>query len=154
MQVYLRLGEKQNFVVRKTVNLVYTSQANIMICLYPLPKWFENPICGCKAEAVFLIDGPIGFPVPICAKCLNSKIPMIKLEEKEDVSFPMTERLVRKLRFEWSVNGDRWYSILGRNLKPNNWKVLFEKIRQIILSEGFITLNVDYKKETREMKVY
>lgn len=154
MQVYLRIAKNHNLTLQKIENVVYSSQANVIIHLYPIPKWIKSSVCKCGGKAMFLIDGPAGFPVPICKECLDAKIPAIKLEAKEDTTFPLNERLIRKLKFEWSVNGDRWYYIHGRNLKPVNWKVFLKRIKKVVLGEGFITLEVDYKKETKTMRIY
>lgn len=154
MQVYLRLGSKQTLTVRKIEDVFYNTESRVVIRLYPLPKWIKDPTCGCGRKGDFLIDGAVGFPVPICAECVNNKIPAIKLEKKEDISFPVTEALIRRLKFEWSTNGDRWYYIHGRSLKPNNWNFFLKKIKKVVLGEGFVTLEVDYKKETKEMRVF
>lgn len=90
----------------------------------------------------------------ICSRCVNKPLAGIKLETEDDVSIPLTKYTIRNIKFEWSVNGDRWYTVYGRGLKPRRWDKFLVRLKDMILRDRELSLNADYDKDKKEMTIY
>lgn len=90
----------------------------------------------------------------VCPKCINKALVGVRLETKVDVSIPLTKYTIRNIKFEWSVNDDRWYTVYGRGLKPRNWDRFLSELKNMILHDKTLSLEADYDKDRKEMTIY
>jgi len=120
------------------------------IVILPLPSFVKDPKCTCGKPASFMVDIK-----PICSECLAKEYENSnELQEIPDFSLPYSKTIINKLKFEWSVNQQRWYPVWGKQLRPKDWDDLLEKIRKVILKKTTILLDADWKKDTKELIIY
>ena len=151
MKAYLRLGEvKDKDQYKMLNNYSFNSETPKKIICYPIPPFVGEVKCDCGEPTKFM-NKNMQYK---CFKCLNLLIGKTKLQKTLDTSIPITKRTVMKIRFEWSVNGERWYSIYGSRFKPKHWNIFLMEIRELIINKNHIMLEVDYEKETKEMVIY
>jgi len=151
MQVFLRLGKNQNVNIQKTRNSIFTPNISKSFTFFPIPSFLNEHKCACGKKATVILDDMSC----ICSECVKDRFKNTnKFEMVEDLSFSLTEITIKKLRFEWSVNQERWYNVYGQNLKPKNWTKFLSKIKDMLLNGKSIILEVEYKKETKEMIIY
>lgn len=121
--------------------------------LYPLPptEWVGPQVCDiCGGKPDFLKEDS----KPICNKCIDKLTRGLnKKESAEEPSIPITLSIISRTRFEWSVDGDKWYSIQGRNLKVDRPKIFLEEVKKSVLESRPMTVEGDYEKETKSMTI-
>lgn len=151
MQIFLRLAETKKKKIRIVENYTFTPRESLCITLVPVPSFLENPKCECGKPADFMLEDMIC----ICRECLNINFKGItSLQKNNDISIPLTKRTITQIKFEWSVNGSRWYTLYGRNVKPKNWDKFLVQLRTMMLRNKTLNLNADYTKETKEMVIF
>jgi len=148
MQIELRPASNQKVVVVN--NKVYKSDRNIRVKVFPIPNFIKEPKCLCGKEAIAM-EEEMNL---ICARCLQKKLETkVVLTSVKDMSIPLTEETIKRMRFEWSTDGDRWYYVHGKNLRPSNWDILIERIKKMVVQDAPITLEAEYRKETKELEI-
>lgn len=150
LQIYLRLAKSQK--TSTLINRVFVSKKPVELSLYPIPDWLKDAICGCGQKGDYLSENM----KPVCQKCLEQIFIEAsgKLEEQKDVSIPLTERTIKRLRFEWSTDERRWYFVRGANLKPNNWDWFIKEVRRSVIDNEVLFLDAEYNKEAKELTIY
>jgi hypothetical protein len=150
MQIYLKMASNQN--LGKITNYTYKENQSIKIKLFPFPTWLKNPKCEtCNEPAHYLLENMS----PICRNCLNKIFKeVVTLEKNDDVNIPLDINSIKKLRFEWSIDGERWYPINGQNIKFVNMEKFLEAFKNSIINDKVLKCEADYSKETKEMKIF
>jgi len=150
MRIYLRLSESYKKQVKITKNSTFVSKTSKTVTLFPVPPFLKNPKCKCGNKTEFMLEDMSC----ICSECVNKPLVGVKLKTENDVSIPLTKYTIRNIKFEWSVNNDRWYTVYGRGLKPRNWNKFLVKLKDMILHDKELSLEVDYDKDKKEMTIY
>lgn len=151
MEISLRLAKTEKEKVKLVENHIYTSKKHLSIAVSSIPPFLTDPKCECGEPAISILEDM----TCICVKCLNDKMNCLSsLVKNSDISILLTKNTIVRIKFEWSVNDERWYTIYGRSFKPKNWNSFLSKIKDMILNNRVITMNAEYTKETKEMMVY
>lgn len=154
MKIFLRLAKDKEGKKPKTrlvENHTFMSKKSLIISIFPLPPFLKDPKCECGNPADFVLEDM----TCMCNECLNSSLKGVtSLEKNEEISIPLTKRTITRIKFEWSVNGGRWYTLYGRNIKPKNWDRFLPQLREMMMRDKTLTLDGDYKKETKEMVIF
>ena len=150
MQIYLRVANGQN--LGKITNYTYKENQSVKIKLFPFPEWLKDPKCEtCGESAHYLLENM----TPICRNCLDKIFKeVVTLEKKDDISIPLDISSVRKLRFEWSIDGERWYPIRGQNLQSVDMKEFLKEFKDSIINGRILKCEAEYSKENKELKVF
>lgn len=142
---------KQHVTVEAIENVFFKPKRQLIVGLFPIPEWLQNPLCICGQTAKYLLEDATA----ICPECIHKMLSNMNEKMKEsDTSIPITMDVITHSRFEWSTDGEKWYSIGGKNLKPENPERFIVEMRQAILNSQPILLECDYEKETKIMKIY
>jgi hypothetical protein len=134
-------------------NVIFKPTKHFEMTLFPLPpeEWVGKQICSvCDGKPDFLQENM----KPICRKCIKKL--MVGLNKKEssiDTSIPITMEVVTHTRFEWSTDGEKWYSVAGRNIKVNRQDLFLRELKKSILENHSMSVEADYAKETKEMTI-
>jgi len=150
MKIYFRLSKDYKKQVKMIENTIFVSKTSKSVTFFPIPPFLKNPKCGCGTKAQFMLEDMSC----VCSKCLNKPFVGVELKKEDDISISLTEWNIRNIKFEWSVNNDRWYTIYGRSLKPRNWKRFLSELKSMILHDKELSLEVDYEKETKILLIY
>lgn len=154
MKIFLRLAkdkEGKNPKTRLVKNYIFIPKKSLIISIFPLPPFLKNPKCECGNPADFILENM----TCVCSECLNNSLKGVtSLEENEEISIPLTRKTITRIKFEWSVNGGRWYTLYGRNIKPENWDKFIPQLITAMMRDKTLTLDADYKKETKEMVIF
>ena len=135
--------------VMNVINKVFVPSKPVQITLYPTIM-IENPKCGCGNEAKYMLEDMS----LTCNECLNKMmIHTSILQEKEDTAIPLNEGTIKRLRFEWSPDGERWYSVQGRNLIIGNVNSFIADLRKGIIADVPMETEAEYVKETKKMTI-
>jgi hypothetical protein len=81
---------------------------------------------------------------------------MVGLNKKEsltDTSIPITMEVIAHTRFEWSTDGEKWYSLMGKNIKVDRSDLFLKELKKCILESHPMNVEADYEKETKEMVI-
>jgi hypothetical protein len=150
MKIHLRPATGKE--ISKTTNHIFTPLKSIHITLFPIPEWLQEPKCeSCGGQAKFLLKEAS----PICLTCLNKNVKNANREDtEEDLSVPFSMQTLKQFAFEWSVDGEKWYRVYGKNIKPENEKIFIQNMRDAMLNNKPIMLDADYDKDTKTMTVY
>jgi hypothetical protein len=148
MKVELRIAGSK---VGSVQNHVFKPRKSIKVSLLPLPEWLKDPTCHiCNQRAKFLLPELN----PICQKCVEGMIVgMNKKEVSTDTGIPLTKEVIAHSRFEWSTDGERWYSLWGKGIKPDNFDVFLRDLRKSLLEGSPLFIEAEYDKETKEMRI-
>ena len=150
MKIYLRpiAGKK----ISKTMNHTFIPLKPIKIRLYPIPMWLKDPKCEtCKGPAAYLLKEA----TPICAVCLNKIIEKSnRYNQDEELSIPLTMDTIKRFAFEWSVDGNKWYRVYGKNIDTQNEKSFIIKMREGLLQNEPVIFDGDYDQKTKIMTIY
>jgi len=150
MQVHLRLGKLKEPVVQIVDSYIFSVKKSFSVGVCPLPSFLKDAKCDCGNEADFILNGTNC----MCLKCLNGKFDgATSMITSKDISVPLTRRTIVRIKFEWSVDGERWYTAYGRNIVTKDWNALIGKMRSMIINDNFITLNADYDKEKKQLTI-
>jgi len=136
--------------ISEITNKIFVSKTPVEIALFPIPEWLKDATCNCGQKAEYLLEDMKG----ICSGCLETTLGISTLKEIEDTSIPLTERSIRRLRFEWSTNTDRWYFVRGANLKPSNWTRFVQEVKESIVNHESLVFEGDYDKNLKELTIY
>lgn len=152
MQIFIRLKAGQEEKLSKTLNYTYKPKQKVKICLIPIPPFIEDPICYiCKTKANYMFED---FRL-VCSDCLDTMIEGItKLEKNEDTTVPLTEDTLKRIKFEWSADRERWYSIRGSGFEPKNMSSFLAKLKEAFITGKFMIAEAEYKKETKTMVIF
>ena len=150
MQIQIRLAKGQD--ISKITNYVMREQKKVTVTLYPIPEWLKDAVCSnCGHPAAFLLSDM----KPICRKCLNVMFDnTVKLEKENDVSVPFNDTIYQSLRYEWSVDGKKWYPLRGEMMKIKNPERFVRALKQSIVNNEILIIDADYEKEKKEMRVH
>jgi hypothetical protein len=123
-----------------------------VVGFFPIPEWFKDPKCTlCPNRAKYLLSDAS----PVCGSCVNKMMVDANRKMREaDTSVPITMDVISHSRFEWSCDGEKWYSIWGKNLKPDHPDLFLIELRRAVLSNASFLIECDYEKETKTMRVY
>jgi hypothetical protein len=119
--------------------------------LFPLPpiEWVGEQKCSvCGGKPNFLQENM----TPICVRCIDQLTKGItKKESKQETSIPITWDVIAHSRFEWSLDGDKWYSVMGKNLKVDKQELFLKELKKSIIEKHAMFVEADYEKETKTM---
>jgi len=147
MKIELRLA---NTEVGSITNVIFNPRKVFHLSLLPLPTdWVKDPRCHlCNEKADFLMED---FQ-PVCRKCIKGMMKGVnKKDSTTDTSIPITMDIVFRARFEWSTDGDKWYSLMGKNIKPDQPEVFLKELRKSLLEKHPMFIEAEYFKEKKEM---
>lgn len=147
MHIHLRVNQEQG--VNQVINHTFKYQNPLIIKLCPLPPFLEGEKCSCGNKADYITKDDSC----ICKSCVKSSFPQNKLVSKKDVFSPITEKTIKGIKFEWSVNRDRWYTLWGRKIITENWKSLIITLKDMILKNKVIELEGEYDRDTKMMTI-
>jgi len=148
MRIFLRLNSEQN--INKAINYEYVSSSpEQVISICPIPEFVGEVKCDCGEKATVIFNNEI-YKCGICVKLL---LPKTKLVSSTTISHPITKKTVRELKFEWSVNGERWYNLWARNMETMRWDSFLKDVKEMILSGKQLTIEGDYDQLRRRMTI-
>ena len=152
MKLYFRIADNGKTKIKMAKNTIFKSKEPKMITICPLPSFLKGAKCGCGKNAKFMFKNMSTF---ICNGCFEKNMEnCTKLVKEEDVSIPITRTTILRLKFEWSINERRWYTVYGRNLRPKNWEKFLLRIRDMIISGKLTLFDGEYKREYKELVIY
>ena len=147
MKIYLRVAKEQNINISK--NREFKSDENIHVLMYPIPDFIGEMNCSCGNKAILIINDKDYK----CASCIDKILSSTKLVESSATSIPITRKTITSIKFEWSVNKERWYTLYGRGIKTNRWNYLIGMINKMVINNEDVELEGDYQPdETRKDK--
>lgn len=150
MKIELRIADADLGTVQ---NVVFKPKKQFKMVLLPLPpeEWVGKQICSvCGGEPKFLQENM----QPICQKCIHQIMTGLnKKESNAETSIPITTEIVAHSRFEWSVDGEKWYSLMGRNIKIYRPEIFLKELKKSILEKHPMNVEAEYAKETKEMTI-
>jgi len=151
MQVFIRLKIGQEEKLSKTLNYVYVPESVIKVKVLPVPEFIKDAVCkSCKQPAKFMLEDM----TLTCQPCLEQILKSVStLEKKEDTVVPLTEETLAKMKFEWSADRERWYSIRGIGLKPKNMDSFLAAIKKVFISGQFLVCEAEYNKDKKELQI-
>ena len=151
MQIFIRLKAGQEEKLSKTLNYTYIPEKSIKVKVLPVPEFIKDAVCkSCRQPAKFMLEDM----TLICQPCLEQILKSVStLEKKEDTLVPLTEETLAKIKFEWSTERERWYSIRGVGLKPKNMKSFLEIIKKVFISGQFLVCEAEYNKDAKELVI-
>ena len=151
MQVFIRLKAGQEEKLSKTLNYIYVPESPIRVKVLPIPEFIKDAVCkSCKQPAKFMLEDM----TLTCQPCLEQILKSVStLEKKEDTLVPLTEETLAKMKFEWSTERERWYSIRGIGLKPKNMKSFLETIKKVFISGQFLVCEAEYDKDQKALQI-
>lgn len=143
---------KQHVSIGSAENIFFKPKGEVTVGLFPIPEWLKQPKCYlCPHPAKYLLVDAS----PICSKCLDTMLVGTNVKMREaDTSVPITIDIISHSRFEWSTDGEKWYSIWGKNLKPDHPELFLIEMRRAVLSGQPILVECDYDKENKAMRIY
>jgi hypothetical protein len=150
MKINLRIADTDLGTV---TNVVFKPKKHFRMALFPLPpdEWVGPQHCSaCGGKPDFLQEDM----KPICKKCIDTITRGLTVKEaSQEPSIPVTMEVVFSSRFEWSVDGEKWYSIKGKNIKCERPDSLLKEVKKSILEKRPMVLEADYDKDTKTMSV-
>jgi len=151
VQIFIRLKAGQEEKLSKTLNYTYVPEKSIKVKVLPVPEFIKDAVCkSCRQPAKFMLEDM----TLICQPCLEQILKSVStLEKKEDTLVPLTEETLAKIKFEWSTERERWYSIRGVGLKPKNMKSFLETIKKVFISGQFLVCEAEYNKDAKELVI-
>lgn len=152
MKFYFRLAEGGKDKIKMADNIMFRPKKLKTITMCPIPPFLKGAKCSCGKKATVMLKDTSTF---LCFDCIKEyMIDCTELVKEQDVSIPITKTTILRLRFEWSINGERWYSVYGRNIHPQNWDKFISKVRNIIIDGKMTLLNGDYEREGKKLTIY
>jgi hypothetical protein len=145
------MSDKAKEGIKRADKTIFVCKSPVTMTILVLPPFVNDAKCKCGKDAEFMLDD-MNF---ICSDCVGKEfVHSNHMMKEEDISIPLTRITINKIKFEWSVNQSRWYTIWGRNIKPKSWDKFVAKIREIILSGKITMFEGEYDKEKKEMVIY
>lgn len=134
-------------------NVIFKTKKQFKMALFPLPpeEWVGKQTCSlCNGKPDFLQEDM----KPICRKCIKQlMVGLNKKESSTDTSIPITMEVIAHTRFEWSTDGEKWYSLIGKNIKVDRSDLFLKELKKSILESHPMNVEADYAKETKEMVI-
>lgn len=150
MQAHLRLAKLKEPAVQIVNSYIISSNKPLTVKICPIPHFLKDAKCKCGKEAKIVFNDA----GCACLECLNKMFEgTTEMVTIKDVSVPLTRRTIINIKFEWSVDGERWYTVYGRNLVTKDWNALIEKIKNMIVRDISVLLNADYDREKKQLKI-
>lgn len=150
MKISLRIADTDLGTVS---NLVFKPIKQFTMKIFPLPpnEWVGEQKCQtCDGKPDFLTEDMH----PVCRKCVEIIMHGLnKKETKQEPSVPITMAIVSTARFEWSVDGEKWYSIKGKNIKSERADLFLKELKKSILEKHPMNIEADYDKDRKELSV-
>jgi hypothetical protein len=150
MKIELRIA---NTDLGTVSNIIFKPNKQFKMKLFPLPpdEWVGEQKCSiCSGKPDFLTEDMR----PICKKCIAQlMIGINKKESQIETSIPITMEIVSHTRFEWSVEGEKWYSLMGKNVKVDKPDLFLRELKKSIIEKRPMSVEADYEKETKEMTI-
>lgn len=145
-KILLRLNSECN--ISKAMCYEFISDNPISISLCNIPEFIGEVNCDCGNKAIFLVNDEIYK----CSSCASNLIPESKLINNESISYPITIKSVKDLRFEWSPNdGIKWYNLWGRNIETKKWKYVLNIIKDMVLNKSEVEIDGEYIQDKKRM---
>src|SRR3989304_7052042 len=139
MRILLRISPEQN--ISKAINYEFVSASpEQVISICPIPPFIGEVKCDCGELATIFLNDEI-YKCNICIKFL---LPQSKLTTSTAISFPITKKTVRDIKFEWSVNEERWYNLWANNIETKRWDSLLKDMKDMILNGKQLIIDGDY----------
>jgi hypothetical protein len=134
-------------------NTIFKPSKQFKMKLFPLPpnEWVGEQKCqSCNGKPDMLTENM----KPICKKCISQLIiGLNKKESNPETSIPITWEIISHTRFEWSLDGEKWYSVMGKNIKTDRKDLFLKELKKSILEKHPVSFEADYEKETKEMSI-
>lgn len=150
MQIELRVASTE---VGSVQNVLFKPKKLFRMSLFPLPptEWVGNQTCRiCGGKPDFLQEDM----KPICRACIDKTIKGLnKKESTTETSIPITKDIITHIRFEWSTEGEKWYSLSGRKIIVDRPDIFLKELRASLLEKRPMIVEADYAKETKTMTV-
>lgn len=150
MKIDLRIADADLGTI---ANVMFAPQKQFKMKLFPLPpiEWVGEQKCSvCGGKPNFLQENM----TPICLKCIDQLTRGItKKEVKQETSIPITWEVITHSRFEWSLDGDKWYSVMGKNIKVDKRELFLSELKKSITEKHAMFVEADYEKETKTMTI-
>lgn len=149
IKIFLRLNSEQN--INMATNYEFISGTDDKISLCPIPEFVGEVKCDCGNIATLILNDEIYK----CNTCIKLLIPRSsKLIKADASSYPLTKKTIKDLKFEWSVNQEKWYTLWGSKIETNNWKDFLKHVKDMIVNKKDVELNADYDREfTKKMTI-
>lgn len=132
-------------------NITFKPKSKVKMTLLPLPpkEWVGEQTCSlCGGKPDFLQESM----QPICRKCINNMFTgLTKKQSTTETSVPITMEVVTHIRFEWSTDGEKWYSLAGKNIKVEDPNLFLNELKKSILEKRPMNVEADYIKEDRAL---
>src|SRR5208337_356238 len=129
-------------------NVIFAPKKHFNMKIFPLPptEWVGEQKCSvCGGNPDFLQEDY----TPICRKCIDTLMKGItKKSVQQETSIPITWDIVTHTRFEWSLDGEKWYSVAGRNIRVTPQKLFLDELKKSIIEKRPMNVEADYEKET------
>lgn len=150
MNIELRIADADLGTIS---NVMFKPTKQFKMRLFPLPpnEWVGEQKCSiCGKKPDFLTDDMD----PICKKCIATlMVGLNKKESAQSTSIPITWEVVSHSRFEWSLDGEKWYSLMGKNIKVERAELFLKELKKSILEKHTMSVEADYEKETKTMTI-
>ena len=150
MQISLRIA---NVDLGTVINIVFRPQKPFRMRLFPLPptEWVGEQKCNCGENPDFLTEDMR----PICKKCIDTIMRGVVINKikHEEPSIPITLEIIGNSRFEWSIDGDKWYSIKGKNIKTEQSDLFMQNLKKSIIEKRPMVAEADYDKDKKELTI-
>lgn len=150
MKIELRIADADLGTVS---NVVFKPMKQFKMKLFPLPpdEWVGEQKCpNCGGKPDFLTEDMR----PICKKCISLlMIGLNKKESAQSTSIPITWEVISHARFEWSLDGEKWYSLMGRNIKVERQELFLKELKKSIIEKCPMNVEADYEKEIKTMTI-
>lgn len=175
MEILLRQVDKGQKSVKKEVKLtVFKPEKNSpfnQLIITACPDWLDTTCSDCGKDAYpskyyrggkpTLVKIDSALPKVLCDNCrkkLQSKSKRMLMEHEIP---PDPDKLVWHSRIEWSVNGDRWYGVSQRNIKPysslkldkRELTIRSNKISNALYRGGTLKGKGSYDKDKKELSI-
>jgi len=150
LKIELRIADTDLGTV---INVMFKPSKQFKMKLFPLPpdEWVGEQKCqSCGGKPDFLTEDMRA----ICKKCIS--VLMIGLNKKESAqstSIPITWEVVSHARFEWSLDSEKWYSLMGRNIKVDRVDLFLKELKKSIIEKHPMSVEADYEKEIKTMTI-
>ena len=148
MNISLRIADTDLGTV---INTVFKPQKKFTMALFPLPpdEWVGDQKCvNCNGKPNFLTEDI----KPICNKCIDVITRGLnKKEMHEEPSIPVAMDVIANSRFEWSSDGDKWYSVKGKNIKTDRPDIFIKDLKKSIITKCPMNVEADYDQATKVM---
>ena len=150
MKINLRIADTDLGTVS---NVVFKPIKRFSMRIFPLPpdEWVGPQKCTvCEGKPDYLQENM----TPICKNCIETIMRGLnKKESSPEPSVPVTMEIVSTARFEWSVDGEKWYSIKGKNIKNERPELFLKELKKSIIEKTPMILEADYDQGAKELSL-